>query len=233
MISRKTIKTILAILNMREDSSFAGLSKFLRQAGLCDYLLITDNGQKIFSLFTMREAEKLEVKVYQEGGPIPPTEPGMLQLEQRLRKIAPNMRLQIIFPEDMGQSGGQQAVRAFHQVANWFRAFINGCMAGRMDIAVLNRFKQTRGLVLEFTASANPLRPQLSVAELNHTSDDLIERKILSTLIYPFIFSQKGGELARIRQCRRCGVYFKAARLSASYCSNKCRMEFHYLKRKQ
>ena len=109
-----------------------------------------------------------------------------------------------------------------------------GCSAGVVDVATLNKYKCTRALILEFQQTKNTMNPVLSPIgwrDGSKNSDGTIERLILSSWIYPFLFTANGEELSKIRRCRQCGIFFKGIRLSAAFCTTKCRMAWNYAHR--
>ena len=98
-----------------------------------------------------------------------------------------------------------------------------------MNVDTLNTYRSYHEPRLEFRLAKDPMNPVLTPMALPESDmDDIIERKIITTWIYPFIFTGNGGELSKVRCCRHCGRYFASARQSAIFCDAKCRAAHHY-----
>jgi hypothetical protein len=232
MSNQQRLQWILDFLNLKADSPFPYVKEVLRESLLCRYILSLARSGKKFSLLTRQEVA--EAKDSQEAS--------RLGLDRLRWEASPDDENKIqtflgrkeglIFPEDIdtatGMPGQDIFVMELLKVVEWFRTFMAGCESGRMDVGTLNEFKYTKGVIMEFKPSRNPMNPDLSAAELLDMGDDIIERKLLCHLIYPFLFSGQGQELSKIKRCRRCGVYFLGKRVSASFCGSQCRGAFYY-----
>jgi len=232
MNNPQRLKWILDFLNLKADSPFRHAKRVLRESSLCRYVLESARTDRKFCLLTRREVAEAEDS--QET-----SRQSLAWLRREVRPAEANeiktflgMNEGLIFPEDVdavtGSLGQDLLVTELFKAVEWFRAFMAGCEAGRMDVGTLNEFKFTRGLLMEFRPSRNPMNPELSAAELLDMGDDLIERKLLCHLIYPFLFSGQGHELSKVRRCRRCGIYFLAKRVSAAFCGSQCRGSYYY-----
>jgi hypothetical protein len=233
---QKHLKLLIDFLNLKEDSSFYSAKRILRDSMLCRYILSFSESNMKFSLLTREEVAKVEDGRDTSGYSLNRLRSEMASVDESitrtlLSKIA-TMKESIIFPEDIntetGLSGRDLFIQELFKAVKWFHAFMAGCESGRMDIGTLNEFKYTKGIVLEFKPSKNPMNPALSAAELLDVGDDIIERKLLCNFIYPFLFSGQGNLLSKIRRCRNCGAYFPAKRVSATFCGSKCRSAFYY-----
>ena len=236
MTDQKRLTLIIDFLNLKADSSFAYAGKILQESMLCRYILSFANSDRKFSLLTREEATKIDDdrdtsrrsvnRLHTEIAPVD---------ESATQTILGSLWAEkegIIFPEDADAEtelrGRDLLIRELSKAVKWFQAFMAGCEAGRMDIGALNEFKYTKGVIMEFKPSKNPMNPALSAAQLLDTGDDIIERKVLCNFIYPFLFSGQGNELSKVRRCRNCGTYFLGKRISATFCGNKCRSAFYY-----
>ena len=227
------------MLNMTDGIKFAAMKAFLRQTKLCTYLLRLAEEKTEYSLLTRQEAFESEHSRIDTLSQINLLYTAAIKhWEKETPKSILSMAglesaKNIIFPDDQvnGSFGAEMAVQAFMRIVAWFRVFMSGCANGTIDVDTLNRFKHVKGVVLEFRPAKNSMTPALTVAELHNTGDDVIERKILSHFIYPFIFSGQGNDLAKIKKCRQCGAWFAGVRLSATFCGSKCRNTFHYANR--
>jgi len=127
-----------------------------------------------------------------------------------------------IFPEDvdavMEIVGAESCVQCITDVMIWFRAFIDKCSNSVLDVETLNAYQSINLLQLKFGEGKNKMMPYF----------ENIKRVIIRTMIYPFVFTNSGSELSKIRECRWCGTYFLWKRLSATFCSAKCRWAFHH-----
>ncbi len=226
------IQNILEFLNFPEKASLKDIRKFLWEKELCQFeLIMGEDEKKYYSLFSKHEVQErqnhglpVSLPLSQAAEPVDET-----KMHTLLTDPAP-YRECVIFPE-LGPGGddGAACKEAFYAVIHWFRTFMIGCSAGIMDVAVLNRFKATRKLIVEFRQTKDSMNPILSPIGIQ--GDDIdgpLERKILTSWIYPFIFTTSGGTLARIKRCRQCGRFFKGVRLHASFCTTKCRMSWNY-----
>ena len=236
MTDQQHTQLIIDFLNLEADSPFPDAKRILQESMLCRYILSFSASDKKFSLLARKEVAEVEderdssrtslATLRTETAPV--AETGRRSL---IGKIAA-MREGIIFLEDIdpetGMRGQDLLMRELFNAVEWFQVFMAGCASGRMDVGTLNKFKYTKGVVMEFIPSRNPMNPALSVAELFDTGDDIIERKLLCNFIYPFLFSGQGNELSKIRRCRHCGAYFLGKRVSATFCSSKCRGAFYY-----
>lgn len=233
MSSKQLFKSILAFLNFPEDASVEVIRKFLQDEGLCqDVLILGDVEDKIYSLYTKAEVETRkaqgEVVSSELSHAIAPMEVGNAYY---LLSDPKYYRERVIFPD---ADSGEALKRAFRSIIHWFQTFMLACSAGLVDVATLNKYKCVRALVLEFQQTKNAMNPVLSPVgwrEGGRAFDGVIERMILSAWIYPFIFTANGEELSKIRRCRQCGTFFKGVRLSASFCTTKCRMAWNYAHR--
>ena len=223
-------------LNITEKTPFPDALKILRAGQLCRYLMRISGEDKEFSLLTRQET-------YDAHEESDTHRPSLNMLKSALTADDPvqhrtvlttffDFKERIVFPDDIedatGRHGQELFMAALFQTVEWFRSFMAGCESGHMDIQALNEFKHTKGVVMTFQPSRNPMTPAFSVAELYDTGDDVIERKLLCNFIYPFLFSGQGSELMKVRRCRNCGLYFIGKRVSATFCGTKCRNTYYY-----
>lgn len=235
MNCQRRLTLIMDFLNLEADSPFLSVANLLQDGMLCRYILSFANSNRKFSLLTREEVSLIEDSRDSSHWSINRLRREIAPVDENvghtiLTRIA-TKKEGIIFPEDIvntGIRGHDMFVRELFSVVEWFRIFMAGCESGRMDIGTLNEFKYTKGVIMEFKLSRNPMNPALSVAQLFDTGDDIIERKLLCNLIYPFLFSGQGNELSKVRRCRNCGRYFLGKRISATFCGSKCRGTFYY-----
>ncbi|CAK7043028.1 MAG: hypothetical protein DELT_02909 [Desulfovibrio sp.] len=230
------LKQLCDFINIEKETPFSSALKVLRDSRVCRYLLHISGQDREFSLLTRKEARDAheESDVHR---------PSLSRLKSALTANIPenhrtlltdfsDLKERIVFPDDIedatGRCGQELFMAALFQTVKWFRSFMAGCESGHMDIKTLNEFKYTKGFILEFQPSGNPMNPALSAAELYDTGDDVIERKLLCNFIYPFLFSNQGSELTKVRRCRNCGTYFIGKRVSATFCGTKCRNTYYY-----
>jgi hypothetical protein len=231
-----TLKQLVDFLNIQEETPFPDALKILWDSRVCRYLLHVTGQDHVFSLLTRQEARDAqdESDVHRPSLNIlksASAADGPARHRSLLTDYS-DVKERIVFPDDIeektGMRGQQLFMEALFQAVEWFRNFMAGCESGHMDIKTLNDFKYTKGLVMEFQPSKNPMNPALSVAELYDTGDDIIERKLLCNFMYPFLFSGQGSELTKVRRCRNCGMYFIGKRVSATFCGTKCRNTYYY-----
>lgn len=234
-IKEQYIQNILDFLNFPEDASFEDIRNYLLEKEFCRFELVVKNDEETFhSLFFRHEVQERQAA----GLPV------SVPLSQAIRPVDDKQtyslitdpayyREHVIFPDPApAGDGGAACKAAFYTVVRWFQTFMLGCSAGVIDVATLNRFKSTRRLILEFRQTRDAMNPiLLPIGMEENTVDGLLEQKILTSLIYPFIFNSAGDALARIKRCRQCGRFFHGVRLHASFCSTKCRMAWNYASR--
>lgn len=229
MNTESLIQDILDVLNFPEDAPFEVTRNFLLEKALCRFeLVVADDADRYYSLFSREEV------IWRQAQGLPLSLPLLAAIEpideNRTWTLLGDPRFyqdRVIFPET-GQNGAD-LTRAFGTVVRWFQTFMLGCSAGVMDVATLNKFTSPRKLVLEFQQTKDTMNPILVPTGIREEeTDGIVERKILESLIYPFLFSGSGDTLARIRRCRQCGTFFRGVRLHASFCTTKCRMAWNY-----
>ena len=233
MPTKDLFQSMLAFLNFPENVSVVKVRKFLQDEGLCqDELILGDEENTIYSLYSQKEVEARKAR----------GEPVSLSLLQAMKPVEDGKtyslltdpayyRERVIFPD---ADEGAALKQAFSSVVHWFQTFMLGCSAGVVDVAALNKYKCTRALILEFQQTKNTMNPLLSPVgwrEGPRTFDGGIERLILSSWNYHYLFTANGEELSKIRRCRQCGTFFKGIRLSAAFCTSKCRMAWNYAHR--
>ena len=239
MTIEELIHNILAFLNFPEEATFIDIRNFLLEKNLCRFALIVgDDKDNHYSLFS-----KDEILASQSQGlavSLPLSQATCIINETQTPTLLADpayYQKRVIFPATATATTtapgpgdeGDTLPQAFRNVIRWFQTFMLGCSAGVMDVPTLNRFKSTRKMVLEFKQTKDSMNPILSPVEmLEDGMDEPLEQKILSSWIYPFIFMNSGGTLAKIRRCRQCGNFFKGARLHATFCTTKCRMGWNY-----
>lgn len=233
MSDNQLIGEMLEFLNFPEDPSLEDIRSFLIKHGFChDELVLTeDEGEgRFYSLFTRQEVltravegKKVSMSLSLATMPIDENRTSSLLADPQY------YRDRVVFPED---DNALPLKEAFRCVVTWFQTFMAGCTAGVMDVTTLNTFKTTRKLVLEFQVTKDRMNPVLAPIGLREDGLSLtIERAILLSWIYPFILNGNGKELAKMRRCRQCGKFFLGVRLSAAFCSTKCRMAYNYANR--
>lgn len=233
MPAKKLYQSILTLLNFSETPSLEAIRAFLQHEGLClDALILDDDKNTIYSLYTQEEVKTRKARGEYVSLPLSlAAEPEAESHPPTLLSDPAFYQERVLFPST---DDGAMLQQAFHSVVCWFRAFMLGCSAGVIDVATLNKYKSTRALILEFQQTKNTMNPVLSPvgwredAKLYTSS---VERAILSAWIYPFIFTATGEELSKIRRCRQCGTFFVGIRLSATFCTTKCRMAWNYAHR--
>ena len=233
MSSKDLFQSMLAFLNFPKTASVEGIRKFLQEEGLCrDELILGDVENNIYSLYSKKEIEARKAQGEYVSLPLlQAVEPVDEGNTHTLLTDPAYCRERVIFPDE---DDGAALKQAFDSVIRWFQTFMLGCSAGVVDVATLNKYKCTRALILEFQQTKNTMNPVLSPIgwrDGSKNSDGIIERLILSSWIYPFLFTANGEELSKIRRCRQCGIFFKGIRLSAAFCTTKCRMAWNYAHR--
>ncbi|MDL2226529.1 hypothetical protein LJB86_02600 [Deltaproteobacteria bacterium OttesenSCG-928-M10] len=232
MSKNRLITEMLELLNFPENPSLEDMRSFLIKYGFChDELVLTEDESRYYSLLTRQEvldrkASNAKVSYALSLATDPIDENRTYSI---LAGSPKEYRECVKFPEDDDALALKQA---FKKVMVWFQTFMAGCTAGVMDVATLNKYKTTRALIMEFRPTKDPMNPLLAPVGLRDDGFDLpIERAIILSWIYPFIFSGNGKELAKMRRCRQCGKFFLGVRLSAAFCSTKCRMAYNYANR--
>ena len=232
MSNNQLIIEMLELLNFPEDGDLEGIRAFLITHNFCcDELVLTEDEGKYYSLFTRQEvldrkASGMKVSYALSLATEPIDESRTYSL---LAGSLKEYRERVKFPEDDDALALKQT---FRKIVTWFQTFMAGCAAGVMDVATLNNYKTTRALIMEFRATKDEMNPILVPVGLRDDGIDLpIERAIILSWIYPFIFTGNGKELAKMRRCRQCGNFFMGVRLSAAFCSTKCRMAYNYANR--
>lgn len=233
MPSQNLFQSILAFLNFSNDAPVGDIRKFLQDEGLCQgQLMLGDGENTLYSLYTKAEIETRKAQgEYVSLSLSQAMEPVEEGKSYSLLTDPAYYRKRVIFPDT---DDGAVVKQVFYAVVHWFQTFMLACSAGVVDVTTLNKFKCTRALVLEFQQTKNAMNPILSPVgwrEGEQAFAGSIERAILSTWVYPFIFTANGKELSKIRRCRQCGTFFKGVRLSATFCTTKCRMAWNYAHR--
>lgn len=236
MHEQNSLNLLINFLNIKNTTSFACVLPILRTSRICRYVFCMAGEKKKFSLLTRQE-----VLDAHEENDIHRPHLNTLKLalvnndpttKKSLLTNFSSIEEDIVFPEDIerisGVLGQHLFMKSLLRAVEWFQHFMAGCEAGYIDVQTLNDFKFTKGFIMEFQPSKNPMNPMLSVAELYDTGDDIIERKLLCNFIYPFLFSGQGSELMKVRKCRYCGTYFIGKRISATFCRTKCRNSYYY-----
>ena len=237
MAANELLQNMIRFLNFPEDAPFETMRDFLQKAELCRYeLILSEDDQKSYSLYTKQEvlarrAEGLPVGLWltEAATPIDENKTYTLLTDPAFA------RERVVFPEpgDNSETGGIARFRqAFRSALTWFQNFMAGCAAGSMDIETLNTHKTSRKLIMEFRPSKDPMNPIL--APIGMSEDELdgdIKRRMLAVWVYPFIFAGNGRELSKVRRCQHCGTYFLGQRVSATFCTSKCRMAHYYANR--
>ena len=111
---------------------------------------------------------------------------------------------------------------------NKIRAFADKCIVGHVDISFLNKYLDIEDVIVEFSPTNNAMRPVVCPRLPNYHAEDWgLEKALCIRWLYPLVLDYK-VPLAKIKCCKNCGKYFIAKRLSATFCSDKCRGAFHY-----
>lgn len=111
---------------------------------------------------------------------------------------------------------------------NKLRSFVDKCIAGHIDTTFLNTHLSWEDHTAEFSATSNPMRPIFCPSLPSAYGEDWeIEKALCYRILYPLVLDPK-APLTKIKCCRNCGKYFIAKRLSATFCSDKCRGAYHY-----
>ena len=236
MNEQQRIQLITDFLNLKADSPFSAAKRILQESMLCRYILSFSSSDRKFSLLTREEVAGVKDDQDSSRASLDRLRSEIAPVDETKRRslIDETMAMKegIVFPEDTdattGIRGQDLFMRELFTAVMWFQTFMAGCESGRMDIGTLNEFKYTKGIVMEFKPSKNPMNPALSAAELFDTGDDIIEKKVLCNLVYPFLFAGQGNELSKIRRCRHCSTYFLGKRVSATFCGSQCRGAFYY-----
>ena len=233
MSGQDLFQNMLTFLNLPEEATLEDMRRFLQGAGLChDELILGDDENKIYSLYTKAELSRRKERGDQVSFALSQTmEPVIEGKTYTLLSDPAYDRERVIFPDVDDSAAVKQA---FRSLVRWFQTFMLGCSAGVVDVATLNEYRCTRALILEFQPTKNAMNPLLVPVgwreELRNV-DGVIQRMILSEWIYPFLFTANGDALSKIRRCRQCGTFFKGQRLSATFCTTKCRMAWNYTHR--
>ena len=237
MTFQDLLQTILRFLNFPEDASFADMRNFLLETGLCRYyLILSENEDKYYSLYSRQEVLARKA----EGLPLDHCLSDAVEIIDENKTYSPlsdprYAQERVVFPEDGDDSetgGATRFRKAFRSAVSWFRLFMAGCASGVVDTDTLNKFGSTRKLLMRFKNSKDPLNPILvPIGKGKEDMDDIIQRRVLTEWVYPFIFTDNGLELSRVRRCRNCGTYFLGRRASATFCTSKCRMAHYYASR--
>lgn len=233
MSAQNLFQSMITFLNFPEDASIEDIRHFLQGEDLChDKFIFGDDEGKIYSLYTKAELATRTVRgervSLELSAAAEPAEDG----KHRTLLIDPTYyRECVIFPD---ADGGAALRQAFRSLVSWFQTFMLGCSAGVLDVATLNKYRCVRALVMEFQQTKNTMNPVLSPVGWRKdlkNFDGVTQRMILSEWIYPFVFTANGEALSKIRRCRQCGTFFKGIRLSAIFCTTKCRMAWNYAHR--
>lgn len=229
MTSANLLDEIITFLNFPPKAGVDHIRQFIMGHKFGhDHLSLTGDEGKYYSLLTRAEVlARQEIGEKISPGLLAAAKPGPKKKGFSLSDDHQYSR--VFFPED---DDGQALKEAFRSVVIWFQAFMEGCTDGVMDVATLNSFLPTSHLNLEFKTTLDMMNPVLAPVGL--LADDLVlplEQSILLLWIYPFIFNNNGQALTKLRRCRQCGTFFRGQRLSATFCTTKCRMAYNYAHR--
>ena len=222
------LAAITYILNFTPSHKLEDLRSFLRESGLSSFMLLFDReltgNHSAYCLFTRKEMEEYfaATDVFH---------PSAKSIQQAFEGNG-NPLHEKFFPEDdlyMNGQIGSTIIHSFWGVTIWLAEFIDKCIGGYIDILFLNNYFFFGDCWASLASSKNPLKPYVSIKRPWDENYDMeIKQKIMDTLIFPFILPGNGASLTKLSKCRNCGKYFVGKRLSAVFCSDKCRGAFHH-----
>lgn len=225
MKPQEMLEQVITLLNLmppmpyeHEDSlEFAlHVRNVLKDANLC-YCCVGVTGEKKIIIYTREEAEAL-VKV-------------ITDIPYLLKKaLNPDKGDELYFLDDemnIFTAHFNFLQRIVHFV-DTLRKFIDKCIVGHVDISFLNKYLDIEDVIVEFSPTNNAMRPVVCPRLPNYHAEDWgLEKALCIRWLYPLVLDYK-VPLAKIKCCKNCGKYFIAKRLSATFCSDKCRGAFHY-----
>lgn len=198
---------------------YKGTMDFLREKGLIKFFAKFYRGRVEFCVFS-----RSEIKDYLEKmGNDAPYEMRTLDISSEAGTRAGH---HVVFPEDSRITYGGDFLNEFNSMLLALQEFFNKLGDGFIDIIELNKHFYDQASFFEFKQTKNPLKPTLSITRGDNYPT--LNRAIFDRYIYPRIFGGQVQELTKIRKCRNCGSYFLSKRLSATFCSDKCRGAFHH-----
>lgn len=220
MTEQDRIKILLDLLNILPPSSLPekgtealapSICSFLRESGLCYYVLGSHNYN--LCLLTLEEAKHLR----EEGQELP------YLVEKNLEKDDTNPSFFLD-----GERNKNKVIDIIWQTVQGLRDFIDKCIGGTVDINYLNRVLPDEEMEIKFEYFGSPMRPVVCPRLPDYFGHDRgLETNIRFKLLFPLVLSHK-SPLSKIKRCRRCGTFFLGKRLSATFCSDKCRGAFHH-----
>ena len=224
MSANNDLEDIIRLLNddysgPAHDWSYKDTMNFLREKGLVKFFAKFYRGRVEFSVFS-----RSEIKSYiNKMGEDTPHE-----IKSLGTSIDTGVRAghHVVFPEDSSVAYGGGFLNEFRLMLISLQEFFDKLSDGFIDIVELNKHFYDESSFFEFKQTQNPLKPTLSITRGENYST--LNRTIFDRYIYPRLFGGQVQELTKIRKCRNCGLYFLSKRLSATFCSDKCRGAFHH-----
>lgn len=222
MKNQERIDSLISLLNLtppnahefkEEISEYIRVRNTLRETNLC-YCTMFFLKEKPILIYTRAEAQKiLESESFGSNPNIP----------YELKSAFSEKNVPIFLDE-----AGSIFYWAVTSFVNRLRTFVDKCIAGHIDITFLNTHLKHEEHSVEFSATSNPMRPTVCpTLPSNYGEDWEIETALCYRILYPLSLDYK-TPLSKIKRCRNCGKYFVSKRLSAAFCSDKCRGAFHY-----
>lgn len=224
MNDRSDLNDLIELLNLVDvlappkEETCKKVMGFLREKKLVKFILYGYR-RKHFSVFSRDEVQDYVNNI---GDNIPFE---MKMIHDDLNK-SPHEDSYTFFPEDSSPYGSD-FLREFNDILFNLDLFFDKLNSGFIDIVELNKHFYDMDSQYEFRQTNNPLKPTLEILRGDNCFCTL-DVLIFDRYIYPKIFSGKSQELTKVKKCRNCGDYFLGKRLSAIFCSDKCRGAFHH-----
>lgn len=230
MHNKNNLEDLVVLLNLFDNShqierNFKTVMDFLREKNIVKFFILFGSSQECFSVFSRAEGKKY----LQDMGNEAPLEFGSVFNAAFLQEKENYNRYALIFPEDdLGGKleYGRRFLTTLESAIIPFILFFERLGEGFIDLQFLNKYFFDAESIFELKQTTNPLKPTVSITRGNFFP--IFERAILDKYIYPRILGGQVQELEKVRKCRNCGKFFIGKRLSATFCSDKCRGAFHH-----
>lgn len=177
------------------------------------------------TIYSLLSREELTAYVKKMGDDIPDEVINLGKIRDGQIFFSPGDEKEINFPED-AEVYGYHLLHRLEIFRLQIQEFVDKINNGYMDIPLLNKHLWDQYSWAEFRPTKNSLKPTLTIIRGEVFPN--LDRAVFDKYIYPRIFCGQGQDLAKIRKCRNCGSYFLGKRLSATFCSDKCRGAFHH-----
>jgi hypothetical protein len=104
-----------------------------------------------------------------------------------------------------------------------YRKFLDKCVQGDLDLDFLNSIQtEISRRPTRFRPGSDPWLPK---AQSSHDSYSLEDN--LDSALTMILFGKRGAVFSRIRICRHCRSFFVFERPTKTFCSERCRRDFH------